>query len=232
LRRKGAELRISGHLWPSDQEPSAILGHREDELWILDQVEMSDIPLLDHSAPPRQNSNLVGQASSQRMAIDTTLQSLNFEPDLVLVTRTDLWISSVKSLMIQSLKDGEVWISDFHHADVDDNVAILNWATFKKLAVCDFQKALERPEILFGEQLRAELFQQAGIQVSHRIIPCVILRKSKSPSSDLALTWTRLIFRKILPSCLYKVGTSPKTELLRLAVRVFQRFNVRRDKFL
>ncbi len=222
LTLSGAEIIVSGHLW-TDAEPLKEKVELAKHNSILSQVEISNEPLLEHLKPFGQDANLVKQATSQRRAIEVALERISVEPNLVIFTRTDLWISSARPLTPLNLSDGEVSISSFHHSEIDDNLAILTWAGFQELGKVDFSKALEVDGVLFGEHLRNQVFQQAGLRPLLRVLPYVILRGQRLPTLNIALTWARLLLRNALPGSLYRFATSPKSELVRLMSKAIQK---------
>jgi hypothetical protein len=222
LSHNTSEIVVSGHLWTDDRSLGDNEGLAEHNP-ILSHVEFSNTPLIEHSKPLGQDVYLVNQATSQRRAIEVALQKIAGEPDLVIFTRTDLWISSAESLISAEINDGEVFTSSFHHSGVDDNIAILSWESFQELGQVDFKKALEVAGVRFGEHLRTQVYLQAGLRHLHRVVPYVILRGNRPPTLSLALTWTRLFLRNALPTSLYRFATSPKSELVRLMSKAIQK---------
>lgn len=223
LKDSGAEVLTSGHLWPCEEKQAQGQMTFNKAKVLGDMVQISDLALIDHSPPPLQDKNLVKQATSQRQAIAFALQALDTKPDMVIFTRTDLWISNVDALIANRLHDGEVCISDFHHSGVDDNVAILNWKSFEKLSGFDYSASLESQDVLFGEHLRGEMFSRMGVRVSHVQIPYVILREGTAHWLDFALTYIRFVLRTLLPEAGYQFITSPKSEFIRLWSRAIAR---------
>jgi hypothetical protein len=223
LKRYCTDVQILGHLWTDEHDLVTTKGFSQHSRELLHQVEVSNPTLIHHLPPSGQDVNLVRQATSQHRAIQSAMTSIADQPDLVLITRTDLWIPIVRFLTKAIPDAGEVWTSNFHHSKVDDNIALLTWIGFQKLYEVDFVNALESAQVLHGEHLRAQLLSQTNLHRSDRLLPYVILRRDKAPYVYFTLAIVRMALRRSLPSSMYDFATSPKTELVRLLAKVIPR---------
>ncbi len=228
LRRNCSEVQISGHLWAKAHASAVHHGSTNYSNELLDRIEISDPDLIQHHPPPGQDENLVRQATSQRRAIHFAIKTIQGEPDLVVMSRTDLWIPNVRALLQAVPEDGEVWASNFHHSRVDDNVALLNWRSFQNLKDVDFEDALGSEGVLHGEHLRAQLLSRSQLKLSERLLPYFILRKDQAPFAGFALASVRMILRRALSPAIYDFVTSPKSEMARLLGKAFFGYKRRR----
>ncbi len=217
LDRLCEDVQVTGHLWQSARVGSLEPQHSEIIQKAFPHVEVSSPELISHAPQVNQDANLASQATSQRRSFLSSLKRMNRNPDLVLITRTDLWILNLRYLVRSVPSDSEVWNSNFHHSRVDDNIALMTWDSFQKLSDVDFASCLQDPGVLHGEHLRERITTRARLKVSGRFLPYVILRLGKYPIVDLSFAFIRYILRRTLPAGMYSFFTSPKTELARLA---------------
>ncbi len=216
LRRHCSEVQISGHLWAdghtSELPPSSPINFKN----FPGQIEVSNPNLIDISPQAGRDENLVRQATSQRRALQSAAKTILDEPDLVLISRTDLWIPNPRVLIRATPEDGEVWASNFHHSRVDDNIALLSWKSFQNLKDVDFIDALGSQGVIHGEHLRAQILYRSELRLAERFLPYIILRKDRSPYVGFAFAFVRMVLRSALPLDIYEFLTSPKSELARL----------------
>lgn len=221
LNRLCADVQVAGHLWADVREVASEQSYPRNAQSIFPLLEVSSPELIQHTPQDAQDANLVKQATSQRQSFQSSLEKLVIHPDLVLITRTDLLILNLRYLVSSMPDEFEVWNSNFHHSRIDDNIALMSWASFQKLDHIDFASILREPDVLHGEHLRDRIASQAKLSVSDKLFPYVILRADKSPLIDLGFAFIRMVLRRTLPSSLYLFATSPKHEFVRLSRRAF-----------